>query len=457
MSRLQSLLPILLIVVVAVTPIPLASNRDWAWSPVAATIGAALLVQSLSLFSASARDLQQPSSLLLPGLCLAIVLVWAVLQILPLDLAPNPLFGYTADALGAPPARRIAIDAERAISSAMRLIAYAGVFYLAAVTCRDSRTARHVATAVIVSAVVVTMYGMAMQVDNNSCVTVTIVKLPIGSSCSFSGTFRNSSSYATFAGMACIVCVADLHARFLRIDTSTTNFRQRARDALAIMSGKGGLIGGALIILTGGLLLSGSKAGAAGFLLGCIVMMILTNIAQRRRSSTTLLSLAIVAVFGIAMAVVGGEVVANRLLAFAAGGDPDRAALHHIALQAIALHPWVGWGLGGFESAFSLLQPADLELHYERAHDSYLESAVELGIPAACLLVLAVALPVARCIRGVFTRSRDFQYCAMVVGIAVLIAFQTFFDFSIQIPAVAIVFSALLGAGWAQSRSSRDP
>lgn len=456
MSRLQSILPILLVAVVAVTPFPLASNRDWAWGPLAIVIGIGLLAQSAALVSANARSVQQSAGLIVPGLCLAGVLVWSAIQVLPLDLAPNPIFAYSADALGAAPARRIALDAERALANAMRLITYAGVFAIAAVTCRDPRTARHLTVAVLLSAIVVTIYGMAMQVDNNSCIVVTIVKSPIGSSCSFSGTFRNSSNYATFAAMACLVCVADLQGRFLRIDTATRNVRQRTRDVIAIMSGKGGLVGGALIVLSGGLLLSGSKAGVTGFLIACVVMMTLLNVAQRRRSSTALLSLAIVGVFGIAMVVVGGEVLAGRVLAFVSAGDPDRNSLYRVSLQAIALHPWVGWGLGGFESAYLLLQPADTALHYDRAHDSFLESAVELGIPAACLLLLAVAVPVAHCVRGVFRRSRDFQYPAMAVGMAVLLAFQSLFDFSIQIPAIAVVFSAILGAGWAQSRSSRE-
>jgi O-antigen ligase len=167
-------------------------------------------------------------------------------------------------------------------------------------------------------------------------------------------------------------------------------------------------------------------------------------------------SLTVFAGFALAIVIVSGQMLVTRLVALVNAGDADRSALFSLSLAAVTLHPWAGWGLGSFESAFSVLQPAHVALVYDRAHNVYLETAVELGIPAACLLVAAITFLAVRCAFGIFQRNRDAHYPAIGFGAALFVGFHSLFDFSIQIPAVAIAFSTVLGLGWTQSRSSRQ-
>jgi O-antigen ligase len=112
--------------------------------------------------------------------------------------------------------------------------------------------------------------------------------------------------------------------------------------------------------------------------------------------------------------------------------------------------------MGSFESLYSVFQPTSLYLSFDKAHNTYLENALDLGIPISLAIVLAVAAPALRCLRGLRERSRDAHFCAAAVGATVLIALHSTVDFGIQIPAVAVAFSAILGVGWAQSWSSRQ-
>jgi len=143
-------------------------------------------------------------------------------------------------------------------------------------------------------------------------------------------------------------------------------------------------------------------------------------------------------------------------LALLEEGDSDPSGLVHISLEAIAVRPWTGWGLGSFESLFSVFQATFIEHTCDKAHNVYLESAVELGVPAAALFVLAIGAIALRCLRGIRERHRDTQYSAAALGVTVYLGVHSLVDFGIQMPAIAITFAAVMGLGWAQSWSSRE-
>jgi hypothetical protein len=55
---------------------------------------------------------------------------------------------------------------------------------------------------------------------------------------------------------------------------------------------------------------------------------------------------------------------------------------------------------------------------------------------------------------GVFQRRRDGIYPAIAVAATVLVGVHAVVDFSLQIPAVAVTYAAILGMGVAQSFST---
>lgn len=446
-----------MLLTLAITPFPLGGNRDWAWSPLAMLVGATLLLNTLGGLDRRRAPRAPHREMQISMAAVGVAILWAAFQLLSLPSfgSVNSLLSSSAEALGQSAWRRMATGREEALTGIMRLLTYCGVFWLAAQFCRDTGFARRLLWTVVTSAVLITLYGLAMQIDNGSCIVLYIAKAPIGSSCAFSGTFRNPDHYAAFAGLSAIICIAEIQRRLLRIDPSSMNSRLRLRARVAALSGAGGIAGAAAVLLIGGLFLSGSKGGAASFLVAVVALVTILNFANHRRSWATIVAVITISLLVLAIGAIGGEMLATRLLQFIAKGDSDRLAIYSASLQAIGLRPFSGWGLGSFEGIYTVLQPFSVALIYAEAHNTFLESAVELGVPVACCLVIGIALPVVRCLIGVFQRSRDVHYPAIAVGCAVLVGVHSLFDFALQIPAVAIGFSALLGMGWAQSRSSR--
>ena len=59
------------------------------------------------------------------------------------------------------------------------------------------------------------------------------------------------------------------------------------------------------------------------------------------------------------------------------------------------------------------------------------------------------------CVSGARNRGRDWVYPATGVAATVLVAIHSFFDFSLQMPGIAINYACILGVACAQSYSSR--
>ena len=70
-------------------------------------------------------------------------------------------------------------------------------------------------------------------------------------------------------------------------------------------------------------------------------------------------------------------------------------------------------------------------------------------------LLATVLLLVMRCVKGAMTRQMDETAPCVAAGVGFLLAAHSLIDFSLQIQAIAITFMAMLGAGVAQSESSR--
>ena len=116
----------------------------------------------------------------------------------------------------------------------------------------------------------------------------------------------------------------------------------------------------------------------------------------------------------------------------------------------------LGAGAGPFADVFSLSHPPAIYTRVLRAHDTYLENALELGIPGAVVLTLAVAAPVMICLVGIRRRRRNALYPCMGVAASVLVGLHATVDFTMQVPAVAATYALIMGAACSQSWSTRN-
>jgi O-antigen ligase len=128
-----------------------------------------------------------------------------------------------------------------------------------------------------------------------------------------------------------------------------------------------------------------------------------------------------------------------------------RLSGYRMTLRGIAEAPWAGFGYGSFEDAFKLSREPPLDVYFDHAHNDYLESALELGVPMAICLVAVPLLLTWRCALAIRGRHESRVLAWAAACASLLVGLHALADFSLQIPAVGMLYAALLGCGCAQS------
>lgn len=272
---------------------------------------------------------------------------------------------------------------------------------------------------------------------------------------SFTGTFVNRNTAAAFFGTACLLWAC--HLRGLVRDGFFAWRGTLVGTVLRVTDRLDGRIMGsvlATVLCLGWTAMTGSRAG---FLLtSALLLPVLAAPTGRVPRRPSLVATAVVAaVLGILVLMLGGGVEAR----ISAGGlfDPYRLEVYRLCLRAIGEHPWLGIGLGNFETVFPTWRTPAMTMRgqWEFAHSTPLELAVEVGIPLALatgLAWLAVGIRIARADPPLRRwRVRRPALAVLVFGMA-----HSLVDFPLQVPGYAIVFAAVVGCGFAGSSRSRN-
>jgi O-antigen ligase len=210
----------------------------------------------------------------------------------------------------------------------------------------------------------------------------------------------------------------------------------------------------ALLLMVSALVLTHSRGGFISFLLGACILFYFVNQRQKIQSTRSR------AVIGSAIAVtvlafvLTSEVLLKRMERIEAGAA-GRISAFELTANGIGHNPWLGWGYGTYSDSFRQFRDQTLNAHYDKAHNTYLENIFELGWPAAIALFACIASLMKRCLIGVRIRKKNWIFPATGCAATTLVAVHSLFDFSLQIPAIAMAFACIMGAACAQSYSSR--
>ncbi len=267
-----------------------------------------------------------------------------------------------------------------------------------------------------------------------------------------------------FAGLLEMILPFALGLAFYHWQSARQRSRGRSLRSFAENLGRPGILKCFLLLLAAAVLLvaivfSFSRMGMISALVSLGAMAAVVWIGRRRSPLPAALILLLLAGGIAAAAWVGvGPVVEhfeqlpqNEPFARASQG---RVAVWNDTLQLIRAHPWAGVGLGCFQYAFTAVQSTERTYLVDHAHNDYLESAAELGLPCAALFFAAIVWIAAWTLRASL-RARSSLARALALGafgaIVALLAHGVA-DFNLQIPANALVFAVVLGIGYAMSR-----
>ena len=130
--------------------------------------------------------------------------------------------------------------------------------------------------------------------------------------------------------------------------------------------------------------------------------------------------------------------------------DPSfytRLAMWKSTWSMISQQPFWGHGLGSFVYMFPLVRPAGLYRLVNYAHNEYLHTAAEIGVPGLVITLAVVFAVWGRIFRAALLSRNPWKKNLSLGGLVGLtsVLIHSFFDFPFHIPAVAFTFCSLAG------------
>lgn len=370
------------------------------------------------------------------AVCLAVIGL-GIFQIVPLPFSIAERFNPTAElvrplipylGLDHAPSVSWSVATPETTDALLRFIAYVLIGLAAAVAFDTQRSRRRFAVVLVAAAVFQAVYGSGEYLTGRQHIFRFAKKYYLDSA---TGTLINRNHFAT------LLAIALPFALTLAIPRRADREAQTWRARLVTLSDGRGLVRlfavSASALIWMGLLLSHSRAGLLAALAGAAIVLFHFRGTRAARWTGLIGGGVLVALLTLELSQAPGE----RF--FSIKDDLDakagRLTVWRDSRALLASRPLLGWGFGTFESAFPTVQSADIDVHYDHAHNDWLEWSTEGGVLA---FIAAVGLLVLALRRG-DTASR---------AALVAVALHAMWDFSLRIPAVAAMAAAAMGLGY---------
>jgi hypothetical protein len=460
------LVAVLFFAAVSLAALPMGANRDWAWAPLAVVFGVLAVIVAVGIGTRRGFEVSEAERKPLLALvaCFALFVLFGLFQMSTLAPLSGSAWLYEAAArlLGSAhaPVPDLAIDAAR--NTLLKCLSCGAIFLTARALCRDRDLARVLLMIFIAGAVLVVAYGVLMQVTTHSCYLGGYLKKvgpydPATGRCVMSGTFVSSNSFGCYCGMGMVAAMALIFAGRRRKGDMPYGYDEDDEEGIiASLTGFRVTMLAVCLLLLGGLLFSASRAGlAATVASGAALAALMLRGRWHSRPDLVRVFVAISVVVGIIVLMIAGNAIVDKALRAGDGGD--RMQIWRASLQAVWMSPWLGWGLGSFADIYAIVQPMRMPIPNDLAHSTPLETMVEVGVPMALVGFAIVLIPWGVSFYGALTRRRAHRYLpGAAFAVAAVPILHSVVDFSLQMPAIGFVVSALLGMGWAQAFGRRE-
>ncbi len=431
----------LFILLITWLPVPLGSNRAWAWSISEIWVALISLLILIAYKGHIPFRLLNHYKLLVYPMCL--FQAWVTLQLVPFHfeilsfLSPNSAHIYQ---LAAAQYGYLSIDSRMTQITLIKGLSYTLLVINAIILVNSSKRLKWLALAIICSGTFQAFYASLM------------VLLEIPESAVFNypeegiatGSFVYKNHLANYL-MMCLCIGLGYIVTELRLSPSGSWHHRLRRILEGILSEKM-LVRLCLIIMVIALVMTRSRMGNTAFFFATAFggILALLYYKQRPRALTILVASVLIIDTIIIGTLFGLEKVKQRLVETSLGFE-SRDQVVMWALDIVRDFPWTGTGLASFYTIFPMYSHGDIGF-YDHAHNEYIQFMVEVGIPATIVLSALVLFAFWRSLQTIRDRnSRTMKGLALgcIMSITGMLVHMSV-DFTVQPPANAITFLLVL-------------
>ncbi|WP_434931623.1 O-antigen ligase family protein [Shewanella sp. HL-SH5] len=409
-------------------PIPLASNRIWAWSIIEFYI---ISLSCLHLVFCVVRS--QP----------LFTQHWQKYALLPIGLLLLfTLLQWTGLVTGID-----TVDEFQTFQQLIKTLCFCLFIYLLAVHCQSARLLRWVCIAIIVSGCIQAFYGSVLN----------LLDLPKSPIFGFSdgdrakGSFVYQNHFANFLALSISIAFGWLISELKTTRSGQFDFRTFMLGVFETLISSKIILRLAIVIMIIGLILSRSRMGNAGFFTALITVALLALVIYR--NPPKMLKPLVISIFILDLIIVGSifgvEKVKQRIedTSFAAETRDD---VVRDSIPIIEQHWLTGNGAGSFYTVFPQYQTVPYSGFYDHAHNDYIQFAVEYGVVITASLGLWIIYCLWLACRTMYLRNNKL-YKGIAFGCAMAIVHMLIHctvDFNLQSPANTLLFLTILTLCW---------
>jgi len=428
-SRLDRFLFVAVLVVLVWLPLPLGSNRDWSVGLLVLLIGGLGSLWAIGQLRGSVTPALQIKSVraALPLLGLLLLTqTWVAVQWLA---------GLT-------------VDNGATFQYLMLGLAYSLLFLLVVSLCHTRKRLSLLLGTLVVSGALQAFWGAFMTLSGVEWLLAGPKTSYVGHA---TGTFVNRNHLAGYLEMSLACGIGLMLALRDNRPFSWVNL-------LELLMGPKARLRLALVVMVIALVMSHSRMGNAAFFISLLMvggLFILIEKEHRLRNSLILVSLILIDVLVISqyfgLEKLKDRLTNTRLNDVVVNGDVVQRAnelrddVFGYAIPLLTERPLVGQGAGSFEAVFPQYPGEDIRLHFDHAHNDYLQFGIEFGLLGSLPLVAFTLMALWYALKAL--RRRDSVYRSGVgfgaaMGIIALLIHSST-DFNLQIPANAATFVVL--------------
>ncbi len=364
---------------------------------------------------------------------LCVLSTWVVLQSLqiPLGAITHSIWAQAAETL-AVQSGAISINPSQTFAALPRIILPGLVFISALILGQSATAGKRLWTSLAMLGTNVVLLAIILEVIFPNAKVFSSFEVGHGT---FSGTFVNRNIAASFFGLTAFALAGCCHMAWQ--DVSKYPNKPKIKLATYILF---------LFAVLIAIIATKSRAGAM-FSIPLVILGLVYATAKHNKRNGLMRAL-VIAGLGMILLTFYGEPVFLRLETTSNDG---RWCVWQNTLAAISDNPWVGTGFATFAEAFPPFRdPVCLgtDGSWLRAHNSYFELMLGIGVPAAIILLTVVyRMLLKSCKTGIRRRRSLVSIPILTLGALTFVSAHSLVDFPLQIPGVAIYFAALMGTG----------
>lgn len=445
-------------------PLPLGSNRIWAWAVL--VIGCCLLAvawlagYALGRFTVS-EAFRRARWALAAG---AAWLLYVGLQFTPLPagwvqiLSLNAYEAHAAAAVvsGHPPASLLTLSVEPHATRDFwfKSLAYGCMFCLTLLLADTRQRLELLLKTLVICGTLQALYASLMVLSGLEYGF--LIKKYAGQGTA-TGTFINRNHLAGYLNL-CLAMGIGLMIAKLGGEVIHT-WRQRVRSIARLLLNEKTRLRIYLIVMVIGLVLTRSRMGNTAFFAGTFIAGGIALLLMRNAPRSTMLFLA--SIIALDILIVGTWFGVDQVVKRIQGTEittnidnplptEDRDEVDRQALAYVKDYLLTGSGGGSFYVTFPTYASGGTVSFFDHAHNDYLQLLTETGVIGFSLCTLIVALATWQAL-GALRRRRDPLMRGTAFGVTLAICWLTIHsavDFNMQIPANALTMTVILALAW---------